>query len=186
MTSTSAVPRGEVVETLDGKYELFPLPVDQDTLLAVFKDCFQEWEHILIGTMIQGAVWEIRPPRQPRITMLDGYATVSFQDWHFHVCIGEHKGASEELAKVRRTSRAELYRRLNKEGKPSSWGLRLFNGADEQQITFFLPHPFLTDDQQVMKEPDWSRLYLWDRLRQKYLGIGSDPLDRLLSRLSHG
>ena len=79
--------------------------------------------------------------------MLDGYATVDFRDWHFHICIGKHEGATPELAKVRQTSRAELYRQLNREGEPTSWGLRLFNGAGEQQITVLLPHPFLTDDQ---------------------------------------
>ena len=36
-----------------------------------------------------------------------------------------------------------------------SWGLQLFNGAGEQQITVLLPNPFLdavTD--KVLKEPD--------------------------------
>ena len=185
MTDVNAATRGEMVEELDGVYEVFRLPADEDTLMAVFEDCFAEWEHIHIGPLIQGAAWEIRPPREPRITKLDGYATVHFLDWHFHICIGEHKGASPELAKLRQTSRAELYSYLNN-GKPSSWGLRLLNGGGEQQITFLLPHPYLTDDQQIMKEPDWSRLYLWDRLRQKYLGIGPDPLDRSHPGFSHG
>ena len=90
MTTTNSAPRGEIIEELDGTYEVFPLPADEETLLAIFKDCFQEWEHIQIGPLIQGAAWEIRPPREPRITMMDGYATVSFQDWHFHICIGKH------------------------------------------------------------------------------------------------
>ena len=38
-----------------------------------------------------------------------------------------------------------------------------------------LPNPFLTDEQRIMREPDWSRLDLWDRLRRKYLGLGPGP-----------
>ncbi len=177
MTTTASAQRGRMIEEADATYEVFPLPADEDTLLAILRDCFEEWEHIHIGPLIQGAAWEVRPPREPRITMLDGYATVDFRDWHFHICIGKHEGATPELAKVRQTSRAELYRQLNREGEPTSWGLRLFNGAGEQQITVLLPHPFLTDDQQIREEPDWSRLSLWSRLREKYLALGSDGVD---------
>ena len=177
MTIREPVSRGEMVEECGARFEVFVLPTDQDTLLAILKDCFDEWEHTHIGPLIPGAIWEIRPPDKPRITMLDGYATVDFQDWHFHICIGEHRGAGPEMTKLRRTSRVELYRRLNRAGKPTSWGLRLLNGAGDQQITFMLPSPFLTDDQQVKDEPDWGRLALWDRLRRKYLGIGPDPID---------
>ena len=42
------------------------------------------------------------------------------------------------------------------------------------------------DDQSVMKEPDWDRLALWDRLRSKYLGLSTDPLDRSAPGFSHG
>ena len=147
MTIREPIPRGEIVEECDARFEVFALPTDEGTLLAILKDCFEEWEHIHIVPLIPGALWEIRPPHKPRITMLDGYATVDFQDWHFHICIGEHGGASPEMTKLRRTSRVELYRRLNQEQKPTSWGLRLLNGARDQQLTFMLPSPFLTDDQ---------------------------------------
>ncbi|MEE9280329.1 MAG: hypothetical protein V3V67_09165 [Myxococcota bacterium] len=174
----ASVAKSKVVEEIDGTYEIFPLPADEETLLAILEDCLEDWEHIHIGPLIQGAAWEVRPPRAPRITMLDGYATVDFRDWHFHICIGEHKDArTPELAKMRQTRRAELYRQLNREGKPSSWGLRLFNGAGDQQMTVLLPHPHLNDDQQLRDEPDWSRLGLWNRLREKYLALAPDPLD---------
>lgn len=185
MTAKIVPPRGRMVEELEGVYEAFPLPADQMTLLSIFGECFEEWEHIHIGSLIQGAVWEIRPPIKPHIAVMDGYATVDFEAWHMHVCIGEHTGSSPELAKIRQTSRAELYRTLTND-VPTAWGLRLYNGADQQQITFFLPHPFLTDDQQVMKSPDWDRLALWDRLRRKYLSYGLDPVDRSLERYVHG
>ena len=186
MTIASAgQPRGAIEEALDGVYETFALATDEETLLGVFGDCFEEWRHIHVGPVIQGAVWEVRPPRKPRIAMLDGYATFDFGDWHAHVCIGEHKGATPELAVIRRTGKAELYRMLT-DGTPSSWGFRCFNGAGEQQATILLPHPYLTDKQQVTREPDWDRLQLWDGLRLKYLGLGPDPLDRSLTGFRHG
>ena len=186
MTTSTPLPRGEIFQQMDGTYEVFPLPTDQDTLLAVIEDCLQEWEHIRIGPLIPGAVWEIKPPRPPRIGTLDGYVTLDFQDWHCHICIGEQQAAPPEVARHRRTARAELYRRLNPQMQPTSWGFRLFNGGGEQQITILLPNAHLAEDQSYLEEPDWSRLYLWDRLRQKYLGLGPDPLDRTAPRFFHG
>ncbi|MFQ6028999.1 MAG: hypothetical protein ACE5Q6_16080, partial [Dehalococcoidia bacterium] len=178
MTTSAPLPRGEIIQQMDGTYEIFPVPTDEATLLAMIKECLQEWQHIHMGPLIPGAVWEIKPPREPRIGLRDGYLTLDFQDWHLHLCIGEHRGAPPEVARHRRTGRAELYRRLNPDRQPTSWGFRLFNGGGEQQVTILLPNPHLADDQSYLKEPDWSRLDLWDRLRQKYLGIGTDPLDR--------
>ncbi len=186
MTTIESFPRGDIIQQLDGTYEIFALPTDEVTLLGIMKDCLQEWQHIRIGMLIPGAVWEILPPRKPRIGTLDGYVTVDFQDWHFHICIGEHRAAPPEVAKQRRTGRAELYRRLNPGLQPTSWGFRLFNGREEQQITVLLPNPHLDADQNYMSEPDWSRLYLWDRLRQKYLSLGADPLDRSAPKFFHG
>ncbi|MGE4278462.1 MAG: hypothetical protein AB7G62_02665 [Magnetospirillum sp.] len=167
-----------------GKVEAFPLPTDQDFLFGLLSDIFENhWEKIVFGTLIQGAVFEIRVADAPRrIRMADGYLTVDFGFWHFHVCVGAHKGPSRaptppDLAAHRRTGRAEFYRILGEEGAPRSWGLRLFNGAGEQQMTVFLPSPFHAEDR-MLKVPDWSRLELWDGLRQRYLGLSPDPLDR--------
>jgi hypothetical protein len=117
--------------------------------------------------------------------MFDGYLTVAFGAPHFHICIGEHKGtasnpASLALARHRRTSRAELYRRLDRSDAPVSWGLRLFNGEGEQQITVLLPNPFLDQDSdRCLQTPEWSRLALWDSLRARWLGLTEpDPVDR--------
>ena len=130
-----------------------------------------------------GAAYEFKAPSPPtHIGTFDGYLTIAFGAPHFHICIGEHKGvpsnpASPALARHRRTSRAELYRRLDRSGAPVSWGLRLFNGAGEQQITVLLPNPFL--DQDNDKTPEWSCLGLWDSLRARWLGITEpDPIDR--------
>jgi hypothetical protein len=167
-----------------GPVEAFPLSTDADFLFGLLKDIFENhWEKIVFGTLVQGAVFEIRVADAPRrIRMNDGYLTVDFGFWHFHVCIGPHRGPSRnptppELAQFRRTARAEFYRILNDDGTPRSWGLRLFNGGGEQQLTIFLPSPFHADDR-MLKQPDWSRLELWDQLRARYLGAEPDPLDR--------
>jgi hypothetical protein len=63
---------------------------------------------------------------------------------------------------------------------PVSWGLRLFNGKNEQQITVLLPNPFLdAETDKVLREPDWSRLALWDKLRARWFGMTEpDAFDR--------
>ena len=94
MTTTEPLPRGEIIQQLDGTYELFSLPTDEDTLRGVLLDCLAEWEHVRIGMLVPGAVWEIKPPCQPRTGFLDGYLTVDFEEWHLHLCIGESKAAS--------------------------------------------------------------------------------------------
>ncbi|WFR74149.1 hypothetical protein P9209_12665 [Prescottella defluvii] len=45
-------------------------------------------------------------------------------------------------------------------------------------MTAMLPNPFLTKTQQIRDELDFSQLELWDRLRETYLGLGPDELDR--------
>ncbi len=181
----TARPR-RVVEADGAQCELFPLPVDAETLEALLRGLFVDhWREISFGPIIQGAAYELKAAAAPTfVGTFDGYLTVAFGAPHFHICIGEHKGSmsnpvSPALARHRRTARAELYRRLDRTGAPVSWGLRLFNGAGEQQITILLPNPFLhpaTD--KVLATPEWERLALWDGLRARWLGIGPDPLDR--------
>ena len=75
--------------------------------------------------------------------------------------------------------RAALYRTRGGSCLPVSWGLRLLNGHDEQMITVFLPSPFLdATGHHRLREPDWSRLGLWDVIRHEFLGLDADPLDR--------
>jgi hypothetical protein len=175
--------------------EVFPLPTDQETLEALLRDLFENhWQEITFGPMVQGAAWEIRTSHAPtHIGMLDGYLTVAFGISHFHICIGPHKGSPQSptpaaLAEHRRTGHAELYRRLDDTGAPMSWGLRLFNGHGEPQLTILLPNPFLSPDRdEIVKTPDWSRLALWDRLRARWLGLAlPDPFDRSAQRFRHG
>lgn len=192
----AAPPGGERIVGEDGALEdVFALPTDAESLEALLRDLFERhWHEITFGPIIQGAAWEMRAAAAPsKVGMFDGYLTVAFGVPHFHLCIGEHRGAPKfpvapELARHRRTARAELYRRLSQEGHPVSWGLRLFNGKGEQQVTVLLPNPFLDPETEaVRKAPDWSRLALWDALRARWLGLAApDPLDRAGRGFRHG
>jgi len=194
MTDAAATP-ARTVEPDGAVVEMLALPCDAASLEALLRDLFEtHWRDITFGPLIQGAAWEFRAPHAPtRIGMLDGYLTVAYGVSHFHLCIGPHKGTRrdpvpEALARHRRTARAELYRRLDKTGAPVSWGLRLFNGAGEQQLTILLPNPFLSPDgESLARTPDWSRLALWDGLRARWLGLDApDPVDRTGKGFSHG
>lgn len=176
-----------------GTLEVWDLPTDQDTLEALLRRVFMcYWDRIHFGVLIQGAVLEIRAPRAPHFGMLDGYLTIDFEEWHMHVCIGATAGppgnpTDEQVARIRPTARAELYRALRGPGcTPATWGLRLVNGANEQQLTVLLPNPFLTPDQHIRAEPDWDQLDAWDDLRATFLGLEPDPLDRTGTDLHHG
>jgi hypothetical protein len=180
---------------IDGAFvDLFPLPADATTLEILLRDLFENhWREITFGPIIEGAAYEFKAAAPPTyIGLSDGYLTIAFGASHFHICIGVHKGApgnpvAPALALRRRTSRAELYRRLDRSGAPVSWGLRLFNGAGEQQITALLPNPFLDQESdKILGAPEWPRLALWDKLRARWLGlVEPDPIDRLGEAFHH-
>ncbi|MEU8205844.1 hypothetical protein [Streptosporangium sp. NPDC049046] len=171
-----------------GTLHVWALPTDERTLLSLVTDIFEHhWEHIWFGVIVQGAAWEVAAPNAPeRISLYDGYVTVDFGRWHFHLCIGEHTASGPELGRIRRCARAELYRSISADGHPVSWGMRMFNGQGDQLMTVLLPNPFLTDRQQILDPPDYDRLIAWDELRAAYLGIGPDPLDRAGKGFKHG
>jgi hypothetical protein len=103
-----------------------------------------------------------------------------------HLCIGEHLASGPDLGRIRRCTRAALYRRIGDDGFPTSWGVRLYNGRDEQMMTLMLPNPFLTNTQQFRDEPAWEQLELSARLRATYLRLDPDPLDRGGNGFQHG
>ena len=184
----SPAPKIETSET-GRQTEVFPLPTDEPFLERLLRDLFENhWADITFGPMIQGAAYEIRCHEKPhRIGLLDGYLTVFFGPSHFHLCIGENRGASSDaLREHRRTRKAEFFRGLDKAGAPVTWGLKLVNGGGEEQMTLFFPNPFLTDDDQIATEADWSRLALWDTLCRTYIGRETDPKDRSGKGFSHG
>ena len=193
MTATAVKPEQRVDP--DGHtVHVFALPTDAASLEALLRELFEShWDKIVFGPLIQGAAFEFRAPHGPTtFGMMDGYLTVAYGASHFHLCIGETKGSRYDptpaaLAHHRRTARAELYRRLDRDGAPTSWGVRLFNGHGEQQLTILLPNPFLSaDGETVLKAPDWSRLELWDALRRRWTGAAEpDPVDRSAGRFRH-
>lgn len=186
----------QIVTDEDGsQVEIFPLPTDESTLERLLRDLFEShWDKLVFGPIIQGAAWEFQAPHAPtHVGVLDGYLTVAFGAPHFHLCIGPTQGSRsnptpEALAQHRRCARAELFRRIGPSGAPSSWGLRLWNGHGEQQATIVFPNPFLSSDgKRALKEPDWTRLDLWDEMRSRYAGIqGPDPVDRSGTAFHHG
>src|SRR5262249_55900036 len=124
-------PRAQRVTEPDGSVmEVFALPADAASLEELLRDLFEHhWQAITFGPIVQGAAWEMRALAAPtHIGMLDGYITIAFGGPHFHICIGEHKGTSrhpvsEALAQHRRTARAEMYRQLDRDSAPVSWGI---------------------------------------------------------------
>jgi len=191
MTAASpAVSPKRVIEDDGAPLDVFPLPIDPASLEALLRDLFENhWGEIVFGPIIPGAAYELRADAAPKISLFDGYLTVSFGVPHFHICIGETRGSPRhptppDVAAARRTARAELYRTMRPSCTPMSWGLRLYNGAGDQQITVLLPNPFLDQDtDRFLKQPDWSRLALWDHLRARWLGLTEpDPIDRSASR----
>jgi len=163
--------------------EVFPIEVDEQTLLGLLTEVFEEWwPHIQFGPLINGAVYELKAPQRPRLSLLDGYLTIDFDVWHVHLCIGEQRGLAghqvdPDLARRRRCAHAELQRQWIDDA-PRTWMFRMFNGEGAQQLTILLPNPFLDDEQRVLDEPDWTHLALWDQLRERYLGLSSDSADR--------
>ncbi|QDU59761.1 hypothetical protein Pan216_05930 [Planctomycetes bacterium Pan216] len=192
MNSSTSTPI-TVNEPGTGTLEIFPLPTDEEFLKRLLEDLFaNHWQEFYFGTMVQGSVFEIKAPGPPKkIGLLDGYLTVDFGPWHFHLCIGTTKGmpgrpTELEVAKQRQTARAEFYRGITDDRCVGHWGFRMFNGNGDNQLTIFLPNPFLSDEMKVLKTPDWSRLNLWDDLRKTYLGLEPDPKDRTSTKLVHG
>lgn len=49
----------------------------------------------------------------------------------------------------------------------------MWNGRDEQMITFFLPNPYY-DDRMRRQKPDWRKLELWNDLRARYADLPAD------------
>ena len=176
MSSTSvSVPKfDEIKHEPDDALTAYTYFAPEESVVADLVDelFVKNWSHIVVGPCIEGAVFEIRFAEPPQVRTSDGYLTVDLGPWHFHLCIGAHQGTpSEELRRVRPVNKVAFFERRGKGcGGGRSWGVRLWNGYGEQMTTVFLPNPWLTDDMQYLKTPDWNRLQLYYRLRQKFLG----------------
>jgi len=183
---TAATGSATIRHNLDGTTtEYFAVAPDEATLLALLRELFEEhWREVVFGPCIEGAVFEGRLFARPRVSTLDGYVTVSTggdETWHFHLCIGPHRGTRNRptppaLAAWRRCARAAFFRDSDRAGRHSSWGFRMWNGRDEQMMTVFFPNPWLDPARmRIVRQPDWSRLALWMRLRERWTGVESEP-----------
>jgi hypothetical protein len=153
---------------------------ERGTLLSLCYDLFVvQWRDVRWGPCIEGAVFELELTARPDVfSVLDGYLTIVFPPGpaHFHLCIGPTRGVGtsptpEALAAHRLCHRVAFMRRLSAGAcTPGAWGLRFWNGLGEQMLSVFLPSPFLDDQLKPRREPDWSRLALWNDLRVRYLG----------------
>ncbi len=159
--------------------ELANRPVEEvGTLFKLMERLFVDsWDQVMFGPCVEGAVFELCMREKPeKISMLDGYLTVFFdKPAHFHLCIGPHRGLGRnrthpDVARHRQCARAAFQRTVQAGCSPQSWGISLWNGQGEQMVTFFLPSPFLNEQQNPRKEPDWGRLKLWNDLRAEFLG----------------
>lgn len=175
MTTTVVSPRFDEIETHpdDAVTAYSYFPPNESTLRDLAQELFgTHWRSVVVGPCIEGAVFEVAFHAPPDIRYSDGYLTVDLGHWHFHLCIGPHKGsASEELRQKRPVAKVAFFERRGKGcAGGRSWGLKMWNGYGEQMTTVFLPNPRLTDDQQRLREPDWSRLDTYYRLRERFLG----------------
>jgi hypothetical protein len=164
---------------LDGSLtEYFDMDVRGDRVERLLTELFTEhWRGLTVGPLIQGAVFEVRFTGPPRVTMLDGYMTVDPGPWHFHLCVNDHREAPPELAAIRRVGRAAFFRAHGTGGAghaPMTWGLRLWNGRGEQMVTVLFPSAYYSDAMELLPEPDWRRLALWEALRGQH-AAGAAP-----------
>ncbi len=160
-----------VVREADGSVTQYAeVPVTGDTVERLMTEVFREhWAQVFAGPVIEGAAYEIRFTAAPAVSMLDGYLTVDTGTWHFHLCVNDHRGAATpEQARIRRVARAAFFRTDGGTCVPGAWGLRLWNGRDEQMVTVFFPNPWLDDEAERVREPRWERTALWEDLRRRY------------------
>ena len=103
-TAQTKLLRQETLEQLDGTQTILSYfePTDE-TMQSLVQDLFEHnWQRIVVGPCIQGAVFEVRFENLPHSVTSDGYLTVNLGPWHFHLCVGTHTGtSSEELRRKR-------------------------------------------------------------------------------------
>ncbi len=175
------------VEPLDGgkrALHTWALPTDEAFLTDFLTHVFtQYWDQIIFGPIIEGAAYELSCPMEPTTCrVFDGYLTVSFGGPHFHLCVGENKGSPksptpEDLKRRRRPSKAQIFRRLDKDGAPLSWGFEMWNGDGVPMVSIFFASPFISTGDKISKTPQWERLAMWRDISARYLGREPEEFD---------
>jgi hypothetical protein len=161
------------------KAEIWPLPIDEQSMETLFRDLFENhWDKLTYGPMIPGGAYELRCPGPPeQISTSGGYMTFHWgSKGHFHLCIGETNADAATIAH-RRPGKCELVRGRDKRGDPVTWSLRVQNGHGESTLSIYFPNPFLNDGDGLADTPDWSRLALWHTVLKTYAGHEPDGLD---------
>jgi hypothetical protein len=172
--------------------QTWELPTDQafltDFLIHVFKTY---WADITWGPLIDGASFELLCPCAPTETSFsNGYLTIGFDGSHFHMCLGPGATppATDEaragLAR-RMPSQARIFRQLDREGAPVSWGFEMKNGAAEPMLTIFFASPFVTRATILEKHPKWERLAMWRDISQRYLRRSPEAFDESGAGYTH-
>jgi len=104
---------------------------------------FQLVERTDLRVAVEGAVFEIACQSAPELRYSDGYLTVDLGPWHFHLCLGPHKGStSDELRRNRPVARVAFFERRGKgcgndRGKPDD--ARLYRNPPHEN--WFLDGP---------------------------------------------
>lgn len=163
------------------EYEYFDC--QGDVLACLTYTLFQDnWHQIGLGHLEQGSVLELEFNEAPKKCVLyDGYLTVIATEWHFHLCIEETLGGPDnetppEQRKQRLISKGALYRRINPEGEPRSWGIQFWNGAGEKAMTIFLPNPYIEDENLLPDgKANFAKLDFYNELRDIYV-LGTKQL----------
>ena len=152
---------------------------ERSTLERILRYLFGKWwKSIRFGPLVAGAVFECRCDAEPKIRGVDGFLTIEVGSWCFSVCVGpSRRPAHPADEQARCPDRAELYRLLD-DGRPVSWGFRIYNGEGQQTLSVRLPNPYHDDHLQPLQAPDWSQLKCWDHLRRQHLKLAPDPRDR--------
>jgi len=177
-------PRIEPLNKGKAELQTWPVPLDEEFLEEFFTYLFETyWDQMVFGPLIEGAAYEFVAPRAPKsIRLFDGYLTVMFGDSHFHLCIGENEGPPNDptpaaLRARRKPSKAQIFRRLDAQGHPISWGFEMWNGAGEPMISIFFASPFLEAGDRLTPEPKWEHLAMWRDISKRYLGREPEALD---------
>lgn len=160
------------------------LPVDADFLRSFLIDIFENhWDEIIFGPVIPGAAFEWSCPTAPdRIEVSGGYLTIGFNGPHFHLCIGGDAMSPVDavhaaLLEERRPGRASLFRSLDAQGAPNSWGFEMHNRAGAPMLSIYFPSPFFAAGDVLLEAPDWSRLTMWRGISWRYLGRAAEAFD---------
>ena len=177
-------PRVEKLPGGERALQTWSLPTEESFLEEFLTYVFTNyWDSVVFGPIIEGAAYELTCPSPPTTCrLIDGYLTISFGGPHFHLCIGENNGpprdpTPEDLKQHRKPSTARIFRRLDKEGAPISWGFEMWNGHQEPMISIFFASPFLEAGDRLNKEPKWQNLAMWRDIAARYLGRSPEAFD---------